>query len=200
MLFVISGPSGVGKTTLVRRVLEDFENIVFCVSHTTRKKRNGEVEGRDYYFVSESEFRRMIEEDELVEWAIVHGSYYGTSKKELKKVGVNADCILDIDIQGAQQIREKLQDATFIFIMPPLFQELKKRLEARGDESAASVQKRLEVAREEIKYYHQFDYIVINDELKRAVKDLKSIIRSEKCRLDTRSLEVESILESFTEY
>jgi len=198
MLFVISGPSGAGKSTLCRRVLADLENVEFSVSHTTRKKRKGEVEGRDYYFISKEEFERMINENKLAEWAVVHGHYYGTSKREIEKKGVKGDLLLDIDIQGAQQIKGKIIKAVFIFIMPPLFRELKRRLMARAQESSASIQKRLEVARKEIRYYHKFDYVVINDELGRAVIELESIVRCTRCSLDSRQMEILSILRSFT--
>lgn len=198
MLYVISGPSGAGKSTLCSRVLDDFKGTEFSVSHTTRKRRKGEVEGKDYYFVSQEEFKSMIKEDRLAEWAVVHGQYYGTSKREIEKKGAKGDLLLDIDIQGAQQIKEKYKKAVFIFIMPPHFQDLKRRLKIRGQESSVSVQKRLEVARKEIRYYHQFDYVVINDELERSVLELESIIRSTRCSLDYRKMEILSILRSFT--
>jgi guanylate kinase len=198
MLYVISGPSGAGKSTLCSRVLDDFKGTEFSVSHTTRKRRKGEVEGKDYYFVSQEEFKSMIKEDRLAEWAVVHGQYYGTSKREIEKKGAKGDLLLDIDIQGAQQIKEKYKKAVFIFIMPPHFRDLKRRLKIRGQESSVSVQKRLEVARKEIRYYHQFDYVVINDELERSVLELESIIRSTRCSLDYRKMEILSILRSFT--
>jgi len=199
MLFVISGPSGVGKSTLVKRVLEDLDNIEFAVSHTTRKERRGEVEGRDYYFVSRDEFKKMIKEYKLAEWAVVHGNHYGTSKREIEKKGAKGDLLLDIDVQGAHQIKGRLKKAVFIFIMPPHFRDLKKRLKIRSEESEASVRKRFEVARKEIRYYHQFDYIIVNDKLERATLELESIIRSTRCRLDARKMEILSILRSFTE-
>ena len=197
MLYVISGPSGAGKSTLCTRVLDEMEDLEFSVSHTTRKKRKGEIDGKDYYFVSQEEFKSMIKEDGLAEWAVVYGQYYGTSKREIEKKGAKGDLLLNIDIQGAQQIKEKYKKAVFIFIMPPHFRDLKRRLKARGQESSVSAQKRLEVAHKEIRYYHQFDYVVINDELKRAVLDLESIIRSTRCSLDSRKMEILSILRSF---
>jgi len=199
MLFIISGPSGAGKTTLVRRVLVDLENIDFTISHTTRKIRNGEEEGKDYYFISDDEFKKMIEEDKLAEWAIVHGSYYGTSKREIEKKGVKGDLLLDIDIQGAQQMRKRAKKAIFIFILPPLFQELKRRLEFRSLESSASIQNRLENAQKEIRHYNQFDYIVVNDDLEKAVLELESIIRCTRSCLALRKKEILSILQSFAE-
>lgn len=199
MLFVVTGPSGAGKTTLVQRVLKDMEQVEFSVSHTTRKKRISEEEGKDYYFVSVEEFKRMIEEDEFAEWAIVHGNYYGTSRKEIEKKGTKGGLLLDVDVQGAQQIKGKFANAVFIFVMPPPFQELKRRLEARGQESAASIQKRLEIASKEISYYPQFDYIIINFELERAVMELGSVIRSVRCRVEFRQEEIKPILQSFNE-
>jgi guanylate kinase len=199
MLFVITGPSGAGKSVLVRRVMENLESIEFSVSHTTREKRDEEIEGKDYYFISEKEFKEMIDENKLAEWAVVHGNYYGTSKKEIETKGPKGDLLLDIDIQGAQKIKQKFKEAVFVFIMPPLFQELEKRLIARGQEDAASIKKRLEVARKEIKYYDQFDYVVINDELEKAVSELESIIESIGYRLEARKAQIQPILKSFTE-
>jgi len=178
--------------------VDNLEGLKFSVSHTTRKKRKGEVEGKDYYFVSQEEFKGVIKENGLAEWAVVHSHYYGTSKREIEKKGAKGDLLLDIDIQGAQQIKEKYKKAVFIFIMPPHFRDLKRRLKTRGQESSASVQKRLEMARKEIRCYHQFDYVVINDELKKAVQELESIIRSARYSLESRQMEILSILRSFT--
>jgi guanylate kinase len=199
MLFVISGPSGCGKSTLVQRVLKDLKDIQFSVSHTTRKKRDSEVEGREYYFVSKKEFEGMIEEEKLAEWAIVHGSYYGTSKREIERKGAKGDLILDIDVQGAQKIKAKFKKAIFIFVVPPLFRELKRRLEKRGEDSPDAIKKRLEGAKKEIRYYPIFDYIVINDQIDQAVRELESIILSRRCRLDSRRKDITPILQSFIE-
>lgn len=197
MLIVITGPSGSGKSTLANRVVEEIENVEFSVSHTTRQKRDGEIEGKDYYFVVEEEFKRMIKDEELVEWAVVHGNYYGTSKNELEKVSEKGDLLLDIDVQGAERIREKHKGAVFVFILPPLFPVLKKRLEERGQDSLPAIQKRLEVAKEEIKHYRKFDYVVINDELDRAAEELKSVILSRRCLRENREKEIIPILRSF---
>lgn len=199
MLFVITGPSGCGKSTLAGRVLEELDNIDFSVSYTTRKKRNSEEEGKDYYFVSEGEFKRMMEDMKLVEWAVVHGNYYGTSKRELEKKATKGDILLDIDVQGAHQIKEKFKKTVFIFIMPPLYLELKKRLKKRGEEGPESINERLDVAKKEIRHYHHFDYIIINDLLEKAVEELKSIILSTRCRFDPCKKEIMLILRSFSE-
>jgi guanylate kinase len=199
MLFVITGPSGCGKTTLVRQVMENMKDVQFSVSHTTRKKRNSEKEGRDYYFVSKSEFEEMIKEGKLAEWTVIHGNHYGTSRREIEKKGAQGDLLLDIDVQGAEQIKEKLKSGVFIFILPPLFEELKARLEERGQESPASIKERLDVARKDIRFYPDFDYIIINDELKKAVNELEAIILSARCRLDIKKKEIVPILRSFSE-
>lgn len=197
MLFVITGPSGSGKTTLVQRVLKKVENLHFSVSHTTRKKRNSEKEGRDYHFVSEPEFKQMIREEKLVEWTRFHGNYYGTSRKEVEQKGGRGDLLLDIDVRGAQQIKSRIKKAVFIFILPPLFEELKRRLKLR-EESPEMIAERLELARKDIRAYPQFDYIIINDALDRAVRDLEAIIRSAGCRLEARKKEIIPILQSFS--
>jgi guanylate kinase len=199
MLFIITGPSGCGKTTLVRQVLENLEDVQFSVSHTTRKKRNSEKEGKDYYFVSKSEFEQMIKEEKLAEWTVIHGNHYGTSRREIEKKGAQGDLLLDIDVQGAEQIKEKLKRGVFIFILPPLFEELKARLEERGQESPDSIRERLEVARKDIRFYPHFDYIIINDEMKKASKELEAIILSTRCRLDIKKKEIVPILRSFSE-
>jgi guanylate kinase len=199
MIYVISGPSGCGKSTLIQRVLRRLENVQFSVSHTTRKKRESEKEGKDYYFVSREEFERMAKQGKFVEWAMVHGNYYGTSKKEVEAKGAKGDLLLDIDVQGAQQMKTKLKRFAFIFILPPSFQELKRRLELRGLESPDSIRKRLEVARREIRSYSQFDYLIVNDQLEKAVREVESILISSRCRLDSRKREIRSILQSFSE-
>ncbi len=200
MLFVISGPSGCGKSTLVQHILDNLPDIVFSVSHTTRARRRGEEEGQDYYFVDKPEFDRMIAEGRLVEWAVVYGHYYGTSKRELERIaGGNSDIILDIDIQGAKQIKEKHTKGIFIFVMPPSFRLLKERLEKRGTDAPDVIQNRLTNARKEIRAYPQFDFVVINDDLDTARQEVSAIVLSERCRLSKRQKRIIPILRSFTE-
>ena len=150
MIFVVSGPSGSGKSTLCNIALGKVNNLFFSVSHTTRPKRQGEIEGKHYYFISEERFREMIGNKEFVEWAIVYGNYYGTSKMELMKKSSVGDVLLDIDIQGANQVKKRVKNAIFIFILPPSYQELKKRMIKRGDETSNSIEKRLLIAKKEI--------------------------------------------------
>jgi len=199
MLFVITGPSGCGKSTLVQQVLKRVDDVRFSVSHTTRKKRDSEQEGKDYYFISKTEFEQMIKEERLVEWTVFHDHYYGTSKKEVEKKSGRGDLLLDIDVHGAEQIKSKLKKAIFIFILPPSFEELKRRLEARSHESTEFIQERLEMARKDIRAYPQFDFIIVNDKLEEAVQDLESIIRSKRSSLESRKKEIVPILRSFSE-
>jgi len=197
MLIVITGPSGCGKSTLARRMLSEIENLEFSVSYTTREKRETESEGQDYYFVSEDKFKRMIRDDMFIEWAVVHGNYYGTSKKALEEKNTKGDLLLDIDVQGAEQVREKIEGAVFVFILPPLFPVLKKRLERRAQDSPPVIEQRLEKAKEEIEHYREFDYIVINDDLDLAAEELKSVIISQRCRKEIREKDILPILHSF---
>lgn len=198
-MIVITGPSGCGKSTLANRVLSEMKNVEFSVSFTTRERRKPEREGTDYYFVTEEEFKKMIQDDQFAEWAVVHGNYYGTSKKELAKKNAGHDLLLDIDVQGAKQIHSKLEEAVLIFILPPLFPVLKKRLEGRGQDSPSAIEKRLRVAKEEIRHYREFDYVVINDDLDVATEELKSVITSQRCLRERREKDIIRILESFTE-
>ena len=140
----------------------------------------------------------MIKENKLVEWAVVHGHFYGTSRREIEKKGMRKNIILDIDVEGARQIKEKFKKAVFIFILPPIFNELMARLQKRGQESQESINQRLEVARKEIRFYPRFDYIIVNDILDKSLTELKSIIISEGCRLDVRQKEIIPILQSFS--
>ena len=195
---MISGPSGCGKSTLVKHILNELDKVEFSVSYTTRKQRETEKEGKDYFFISEKEFKRLIQEDKLTEWAVVHENYYGTPKRELEKKAGGGDLLLDIDVQGATQIKEKVKKAVFIFILPPLFPELKKRLEERGQEHKESINRRLEVAKREIRYYYQFDYIIINDQLDKAAEELKAVILNQRCRTEVRKKEILPILRSFS--
>ncbi|MBS3818495.1 guanylate kinase [bacterium] len=196
-LFIITGPSGGGKSTLVHEVMKKMSGLQFSVSHTTRKKRKGEKEGKDYYFLSKKKFEQMIREKKMVEWARVHGDYYGTSQKEMERKKKEGDLILDIDIQGAQQIKEQFGKVVFVFIMPPGYEELKKRLENRAQENEVSIQKRLESAEKEITHYSEFDYVVINDHLRKAADELGAIITARRCHLDIQEKKIQLILRSF---
>jgi len=197
MLIVVTGPSGSGKSTILRHVLRDLRGVRFSVSHTTRPRRPSEKDGRDYNFVDRAEFERMIRRNAFVEWAVVHGQLYGTSKREGTSRGKGGDVLLDIDVQGARQVRALDLDAVFVFIFPPAFRELKRRLAGRGEDKPAIVESRLKTARLEIKDYDRFDYIVINDRLDRAVLELESIILASRCRLSERKAQVRPILRSF---
>jgi len=197
VLFVVTGPSGCGKSTIIHHVMSDLRHVRFSVSHTTRPKRPSEQEGRDYYFVSRPEFERMIEKRKFLEWAEVHGHYYGTSKREIIQKGKSGDLILDIDVQGARQMRSLRKNAVFVFILPPAYGELKRRLAERGEEGRDVIERRLRNARREIRQYALFDYIVINNRLDRAVLELESIILSTRCRLDVRKREIAPIVRSF---
>ncbi len=199
MLIVISGPSGCGKTTLVKRVIAELDDLTFLVSHTTRKRRDSESDGKDYYFVTEEEFKLMIQNRNFVEWAQVHGYYYGTSFRELKKKESKKKLILDVDIQGAKQIKNYDPKALLIFIFPPEFQELKKRLLLRGDETQESINKRLTVAKKEILSYHNFDFLIINDRLEEAVDNLVSLVGLTGRSSKIHQKKIDAILKSFSE-
>jgi guanylate kinase len=180
-------------------VMDRVKDLEFSVSHTTREKRETEREGEDYYFVSKDEFQKLIDVNSFIEWAVVHGHHYGTSKREIERKATQKNLLLDIDVQGAKQVQEKHKKAVFIFILPPRYDELKKRLKSRGQDSPKAVEKRLEMAKKEIRSYPMFDYIIINDKLEEAVEELQSIIVSQRCLLDVRQKEIVPILQSFSE-
>ncbi|NCF32277.1 MAG: guanylate kinase [Proteobacteria bacterium] len=180
-LILVSAPSGAGKTSLVKSVLDADPRVVVCVSHTTRAKRDGERDGENYYFVNDSEFDRMIAAEEFLEHANVFGRRYGSSKQEVderRKQG--QDVILEIDWQGADQIRTLLPDAMSIFILPPTIAELEHRLRARGQDSQQAIDTRLAEAKTDISQAARYDYLVINDNFKQAHEDLLSVIRANR--------------------
>ncbi len=197
-LFIISSPSGGGKGTLIKRVLASVPNLSYSVSFTTRDQRPGEVDGKDYNFVSKDEFEELIENDEFLEYANVHGNYYGTSKKIIEKETAKGnDVILEIDVQGAELIRQKTHGSVGIFILPPSYSILRQRLEARNTESETVLTLRLENAGDEVARFDEFDFAVINDELDVAVESLKSIIISERHRCDRQIEGIRDILTTF---
>jgi guanylate kinase len=182
-LFVVSAPSGTGKTTICRKLLKKYDTLKLSVSYTTRLPRKGEENDIDYTFVTKEKFKKMIDRGEFAEWAMVYGNFYGTSLKRLKKLNKDGyDIILDIDTRGAMQLKNTYDKAVYVFILPPSMQILKDRLVSRKTETADAVKKRLESAREEISCYEKYDYIIVNDILKNAYQELESIILATKAR------------------
>jgi len=183
-LFIISAPSGTGKTTILKRVISELTGVGFSVSHTTRLPREGELEGKDYYFVKRIVFQAMQEQNSFLEYAEVHGNLYGTSKSVIDNlVKEGKDVILDIDVQGALQVMEKVgKNGVFIFIAPPTLQDLEKRLTGRGTESESVVTTRLKNAQDELKSLEHYDYLIVNDQVDQAVEVLKSIIIAERSK------------------
>lgn len=183
-IFVISGPSGVGKGTLLNKLLEKHPEISLSVSATTRNPREGEVEGVNYYFLQKPEFQRKIEQGEFLEWAEFAGNYYGTPIKPIQNtVAEGKDVILEIEVQGAMQVKDKLPDAVLIFIMPPSFDDLKSRLTNRATESQEAIEKRLSIVKSELEKVEEFDYKVINDNVDRALSELEEIIFTRRCKV-----------------
>ena len=180
-VFVVSGPSGAGKSTLLRRVLEADPDVRFSVSHTTRAPRSGEVAGRDYHFVSREVFQRMVAAGEFLEWAEYNENLYGTSRAAVAgPTGAGLDLILEVEVQGAHQLRERLAGAVFVFILPPSLEVLEQRLRARGSEDESVIRKRLERAREEVRHVKMYDYVVLNDQLERATVQLRHVIGAKR--------------------
>lgn len=183
-LFIISAPSGTGKTSLLKIVMSQVQRLVFSVSHTTRPLREGERDGRDYYFVSPDTFQEMIAGGAFLEWAMVHDNYYGTALSPLaSELEVNRDVILDIDVQGAEIVRrDKRLPASFIFIAPPDMKQLEYRLRGRGTEEEETIRKRLQNARNEMGSGEKYDYFVVNDDLQGAAGLVSAIIYAERAR------------------
>jgi guanylate kinase len=182
LLLIVSSPSGAGKTTLTTRLLQAVPNLRFSVSHTTRKPRAHEQDGREYHFVSRETFQQLIERDDFLEWAEVHGNLYGTARSEVTRSADARGIIFDIDHQGARQIKSADSHAVTVFILPPSMELLEKRLRGRASEDEATVMRRFAVAREEIAHYGMFDYVLVNEELDQATAQLIAIFRAEECR------------------
>ena len=186
-LFVISGPSGVGKSTVVKKVMDVVSNLHFSVSATTRPQRPGEVDGKNYFFVSKEEFCSMIEREELLEYAEYVGNYYGTPEAPIDAaLREGQDILLDIEVQGALNVKRRRPDAVLIFMMAPSFTELEKRLSGRGDTAPDIVANRLAHAKWEFSHAHEYDYLVVNGEVDTAVSEIVSIITAEKCKMKSR--------------
>ena len=182
-LFIISAPSGTGKTTLCRQLIDELPGIRHSVSYTTRNPRPGEVNDRDYTFVDEGEFRKMIEEDEFVEWAKVHGNLYGTSRRRLEEMmGKGLDVLLDIDTQGARHLRASRENGVYIFLLPPSLDVLRARLEGRMSDSSENINLRMTRAVQEIGEYKNYDYVIVNAVLDQALTELKAVVIAERVR------------------
>jgi guanylate kinase len=219
VVYIISAPSGSGKSTLVNELLKKVSNLEFSISYTTRAPRGSEINGRQYYFISRPEFEKMIRDDDFLEYAEVFGNYYGTARRFLREAGQNGrDLLLDIDVQGAEQIQRKLPDATSIFILPPDRKILEERLRKRSEDCEKVIQRRLEAATREIENYERYNYILVNDQLEDSIKILRAIVRgerllragqplseeeaktvatAERCRLENMRGRINRILDSF---
>ena len=182
-LFIVAAPSGAGKTTLVRHLLENDKQIGVSISHTTRRPRPGEENGREYHFVDVPSFLERIGHGEFLEWAEVHGNYYGTSKRWIEdEMLAERDVLLEIDWQGAQQVRKVFPQAIGIFVLPPSMAILHERLSGRGTDSEDVIARRIAAARDEMRHVDEFDYVIINDTLQQAVGDLQAIVRTARLR------------------
>ncbi len=199
-VYIISAPSGSGKSTLVNSLLAQEPGLIFSVSYTTRAPRGQERDGREYHFVTREEFRRMIDAGEFIEWAQVFEDYYGTHRRYVDQGRAEGrDVVLDIDVQGARQLMDRIPEAVSIFILAPSREELEKRLRARGDVSEAVIQKRLAKAAGEIRNYEQYDYVLVNDDLQAASERLLWIVRTARLRSGNPEVQarVRRILETF---
>ena len=198
MLIVVSSPSGGGKGTLIDRVLKTVPGISFSVSYTTRAPRGTEQNGREYFFIDETEFRRMIERGEFLEWADVYGYLYGTSADQVQRErAAGRDIILEIDVQGAASIRAQVPDAISVFILPPSFELLRERLVRRATDSPADLERRLRGAAAEVDQFQLFQYVVLNDDVNRASQQLAAVILAERAR---RERQIAALCEALTDF
>lgn len=181
MIIIVSAPSGAGKTSICDAIIKDDKNIVYSISTTTRNPRSGEKNGKEYFFVDEKKFKQDIKAGKFIEWAQVHGNYYGTGKAVLHKaLSKGKDVLLDIDVQGALSIKKKYKDSLMLFIMTPTLKELKKRLIQRNKDSKETINTRIENAKKEIKYAVKYDYLILNDRLPESIKNVKAVIKAER--------------------
>jgi guanylate kinase len=197
-LFVVSSPSGGGKGTIIRRVLDVLPDLSYSVSFTTRTPRNNERDGREYFFVSRQVFDEMVAAGEFLEWACVHGNFYGTAKRQVAdETSAGTDIVLEVDVQGAESVRELPLDSVTIFILPPSFEVLRERLIARGTDTAEELEVRLRNAPNELRQYSKFDYVIINDQVERAAAQLAAIIQAERARCERQDKFVRELIEKF---
>ena len=198
ILFVVSSPSGGGKGTLIQRVLNKVPNLSYSVSFTTRAPRSGEVNGREYFFVTPERFKEMVAADEFLESATVHCHLYGTARKQVaQEIAEGRDIILEVDVQGAASVRQLMSDSVSIFILPPSFEVLKTRLTARGTDSPEELDVRLRNAPVELKDYSAFQYVIINDDAELASNQLAAIVFAERARLSRQERKVRNVVEAF---
>lgn len=199
ILFVVSSPSGGGKGTLIQRMLKKAPNLSYSVSFTTRAPRNGEVNGREYFFVTSEEFERMVVANEFLEWAHVHGKLYGTSRSQVfREISEGRDIVLEVDVQGAASVRALMPDAVSIFILPPSFEVLRQRLLNRGTDSPEELDLRLRNAPREMEDYEAFQYLIVNDDADRAADLLCAIVHAERARTFRQEPRVRDIVQAFT--
>jgi guanylate kinase len=197
-VFIISAPSGSGKSTLVARLLTDVRDLMFSISYTTRRPRGSETDGHSYHFVSREDFEAMVDRGEFLEWAQVFGNYYGTHRGILEKArSLEKDLVLDIDVQGARQLRVTVPEAVTVFILAPSKQILEQRLRARGEDRDEVIERRLKEAAEEIRNYGAYDYVLINSDLEESVVVLSAIVRAERARRSRIEDRIKPILETF---
>jgi guanylate kinase len=197
-VFIISAPSGSGKSTLVKHLLANVPNLMFSISHTTRQPRGAEVDGQSYHFVTREEFEEMLAQGEFLEWAEVFGNYYGTHRGILERAcSQGRDLVLDIDVQGARQLKAKIPDAVSVFVLAPSRQELENRLRTRSEDPDEVIRRRLRQAVEEIRNYNAYDYVLINRNLAEAEATLSAIVRAERVRRTRIEDQIRPILETF---
>jgi guanylate kinase len=201
-ILVLSAPSGAGKSTLIGLLRKDFPRMRFSVSHTTRKQRGSEANGSDYHFTTPDRFTEMVSMGRFAEYAYVHGEFYGTSVDEVEKNHVPAGCapwegvILDVDRQGARQVKSMYPDAVCVFIVPPSISELGRRLRARGTDEEEKISARLSEARREMEHYGMYDYLVVNDSISQAYEELKAIVTAEKCKTWRSAPRAEAVIKN----
>lgn len=205
-LFILSAPSGTGKTTLIQRLLDRGSTdpdgaespLAFAVSHTTRAPRDGEVDGEDYHFIEVEVFRGMTEREEFLEWARVHGNFYGTAKAEVfPHLEAGRDVVLDIDVQGAEQVMDRYPPAHGVFLMPPSYRALEERLHRRGLDDGEEIRRRLAISLEEIRRYPRYEYVIVNDDADRASRALAALILEKRYRLEAMRRQATAVLADF---